>query len=219
VFDFSTFFTLKDNKGAGRYFAWYGTGNGIGIVGDTTDNLHWKNRGVTFLENHDTGYRTNEDGTPENNHQFDSFSNSWEVEQAYAQILTHPGLPCVYWKHYLDWGPELQNKIRALINARKVAGIHTGSVVALQENAKNNGVYAARIDGRNGELYVRVGGSDEDWTPSASSYHDYREYAQGIGWKVWVKLPGNPDVQEVPLKGSLPVPTYTPPEEIAVGIP
>ncbi|HEY9198636.1 MAG TPA: alpha-amylase family glycosyl hydrolase, partial [Gammaproteobacteria bacterium] len=58
VFDFSGFFTLKDHKG--DYTAWYGFGNGIGMVGDTTDGVAWKNRAVTFLENHDTGYRTNE---------------------------------------------------------------------------------------------------------------------------------------------------------------
>ena len=80
VFDFSTFFTLKDNKG--NYKAWYGFGYGLGLVGDTTDNLPWKNRAVTFLENHDTGYRTNEDGTPEQDHGSDSFTNNWEVEQA-----------------------------------------------------------------------------------------------------------------------------------------
>lgn len=55
-------FTLKDNKG--NYDAWYGFGNGIGMVGDTTDGHPWKNRAVTFLENHDTGYRTNEDDRP-----------------------------------------------------------------------------------------------------------------------------------------------------------
>ena len=43
---------------------WYGFGNGIGLMGDTTDGQPWKQRAVTFLENHDTGYRTNEDGTP-----------------------------------------------------------------------------------------------------------------------------------------------------------
>ena len=48
---------------------------------------------MTFLENHDTGYRTNEDGSPEKGHQFDSFANTWEVEQAYAQILTLPLFP------------------------------------------------------------------------------------------------------------------------------
>jgi hypothetical protein len=41
---------------------------------------------------------------------FDSFANNWQVEQAYAQILTHPGAPSVYWKHYFEWGSDLQNK-------------------------------------------------------------------------------------------------------------
>jgi hypothetical protein len=103
------------------------------------------------------GYRTNPDGTPEKDHKFDSFQNTWEVEQAYAYILTHPGVPCVYWKHYFDWGQDLQNKIRALVNARKVAGVHSGSEIVLQDNARSRGVYAARVLGRAGDLFVRVG--------------------------------------------------------------
>jgi alpha-amylase len=214
VFDFTTFFTLKDNKG--RYTAWYGFGNGVGMVGDTTDNLPWKNRAVTFLENHDTGYRTNEDGTPEKDHYSDNFSNTWEVEQAYAHILTHPGVPCAYWKHYFDWGDDLRNKINGLINARKVAGVKSGSKVHTQQNALAKGIYGAMIEGANGELYVRIGGNDSDWQPSFSDYHDYREYVQGVGWKVWVKLPGNPVVRQAPLKPALPVPDYRQPENIQV---
>lgn len=214
VFDFSTQFVLKDNKG--NYGAWYGFGNGVGLVGDTTDGRPWKNRAVTFLENHDTGYRTNEDGTPEKDHQFDSFANNWQVEQAYAQILTHPGVPTVYWKHYFDWGRDLQNKIRALINARKVAGVDAGSTLNLQDNARANGVYAARVVGSHGALYVRIGGDDSRWQPSFSGYRDYREYAQGNGWKVWVGLPGNPPFQQAPLHDPLPVPVYQPAETIVV---
>ena len=126
VFDFTTLFTLRDNKGDFR--AWYGFGAGIGMVGDNTDAHPWKNKAVTFLENHDTGYRTNEDGTPQEHHETDSFANNWEVEQGYAQILTHPGVPTVYWKHYFDWGADLRNQIRALINARKVAGVTRGAL-------------------------------------------------------------------------------------------
>jgi alpha-amylase len=214
VFDFSTLFTLKDNKG--NYRAWYGAGHGIGMVGDTTDNLPWRNRAVTFLENHDTGYRTNEDGTPQQDHELDSFANGWQVEQGYAQILTHPGVPTVYWKHYFDWGPDLREKIRALINARKVAGVHAGSELDLQENARANGVYGARVAGRNGDLYVRIGGEDAQWQPSASGYANYREYAAGAGWRVWVALPGNPEVQQAPLKQPLPVPDYRPAKDITV---
>jgi alpha-amylase len=214
VFDFSTLFTLKANKG--DYRAWYGSGAGIGMVGDGTDGLPWKNRAVTFLENHDTGFRTDEDGRPQEHHEFDSFANGWEVEQGYAQILTHPGVPTVFWKHYFDWGPDLRARIRALINARKVAGVHAGSMLHLQNNAREKGVYAARVAGRNGDLYVRIGGDDAQWRPSDSGYAGYREYATGAGWKVWVGLPGNPEVREAPEKPALPVPAYRDPRTIDV---
>jgi alpha-amylase len=214
VFDFSTFFTLKDNKG--NYAAWYGYGNGLGMVGDTTDGLPWKNKAVTFLENHDTGYRTNEDGSPQEGHKFDNFLNDWQVEQGYAYILTHPGVPTVYWKHYFDWGPDLKETIQALINARKVAGVHAGSPVHTQHNAQEKRVYAALVVGKQGELYVRIGGSDMDWQPHFSNYHGYQEYARGAGWKVWVKLPGNPQVQQAQHREALPIPEYRDPHSINV---
>ena len=206
VFDFTTFFTLKDNKG--KYAALYGYGNGIGMVGDTTDGHPWKNKAVTFLKNHDTGYRTNEDGTAQEHHQYEDFLNDWQVEQGYSYILTHPGVPTVFWKHFFDWGQDLRNKISALINARKVAGVNAGSIVHTQYNARQKGVYAARIIGRFGDLYIRIGGSDQDWQPHYSNYHDYREYASGNGWKVWLKLAGNPPVQQAQVKQGFPVPDY-----------
>ena len=214
VFDFTTMFTLKGNKG--NYKAWYGYGNGLGIMGDNTDKQPWKQRAVTFLENHDTGYRTNEDGTPQQDHKSDSFANNWEVEQAYAYILTHPGVPCVYWKHYFDWGNDLREKIKALINARKVAGVHSGSTLFTQNNAGYKNVYAARITGSKGDIYVRIGGADNDWQPSDSSYKDYREYAQGAGWKVWVGLPNNPGFQQAPRRPAFDVPTYKAAESITI---
>jgi len=63
---------------------------------------------------------------------------------------------------------------------------------------------------------ARIGGSDDDWQPSASGYQDYREYAAGAGWKVWVKLPGNPAPREAPLHGALPLPQYMPPDHITL---
>jgi alpha-amylase len=213
VFDFTTVFTLEQIRD-GRYYALYGFGNGIGMVGDTTDGLPWKNRAVTFVQNHDLGYRTNEDGTPQQGHEADKFANNWQVEQAYAHVLTHPGVPTVFWKHYFDWGTDLRNKIKALVNARKVAGVHAGSAIHLQDNARSNGVYAARVVGRHGDLYVRLGGNDSQWEPSRSNYAAYREYAQGAGWKVWVGLPGNPPFREAPPKPALPIPGYVPAVQI-----
>ncbi|MGA2702781.1 MAG: alpha-amylase family glycosyl hydrolase [Isosphaeraceae bacterium] len=214
VFDFSTRGTLKNNKS--NYAIWTGFGNGLGMVGDTADGQPWKQRAVTFLENHDTGYRTREDGSFEDQHQFDSFANTWEVEQAYAYILTHPGVPCVFWKHYFDWGNELRYKIRALINARKIAGVKSGSALSPQDNARQKGVYAAMVAGLKGDLYVRIGGSDADWQPSYSNYKDYREYAYSAGSKVWVKLPSNPDLRQAPLKSPIPVPQFQPADQINI---
>ncbi len=214
VFDFTTRKTLNENKG--NYQSLFGFGQGIGFIGDDTDGHPWKNRAVTFLENHDTGYRTDEDGTPQDNHHFDSFANNWQVEQGYAYILTHPGIPSVYWKHYFDWGSELKNKIKALINARKVAGVHAGSSLHTQQNARNNGVYAAKVDGRIGALFVRIGGDDLQWQPFYSGYHNYREYAYGNGWKVWVKIEGNPDILQSPLKSPFRIPRFTEADEIEI---
>ena len=122
----------------------------------------------------------------------------------------------MYWKHYFDWGSNLRERIKALINARKVAGVHAGSGLFVQQNAKAKGVYAARVQGSQGDLYVRVGGSDSDWQPSTSNYKDYREYAWGEGWKVWAAIRNNPEVQQAPRKDPFPVPEYTPADQIPV---
>lgn len=215
VFDFTTQFTLKDHKG--NYLALYGPyDTGIGLVGDTTDGNFWRNRAVTFLENHDSGYRTDESGQPQAGHERDSFLNDWQVEQAYAYILTHPGIPTIYWKHYFDWGNGLQERIKALINARKSAAVHAGSRIHTQQNARQRGVYAAYVEGSKGALYVRIGGSDGEWTPAQSGYREYREYAWGSGWKVWVGLPGNPEVQQAPRRSGLPIPQYQAAQDIVV---
>jgi len=216
VFDFTSFFSLKNAINGGQPASLRGFGQGIGLVGDHTDGLPWKARAVTFVENHDTGYRTNDDGTPQQDHRFDSFAKGAAVEQAYAQILTHPGVPTVYWKHYFDWGPDLQAKLRALINARKLAGVNAGSPVDPQNNATANGVYAARIDGSRGRLYVRIGGSDASWQPGASGYGGFREVARGQDWVVWLALPGNPPLRPAPRHAPFPVPAVLGLERIQV---
>ena len=211
VFDFSTYFVLKDNIGSGSgvhtdYSGLYNENKGPGLLGDNTDGIAWKQKSVTFLENHDTGWRTNEDGSTQEHHEFDSFENNRQVEQGYAYILTHPGIPCVFWKHYFDWGEELQEKIKALIHCRKLCGVHSGSSYHIQQNAAEAGVYAAMVEGTQGKLCVRIGGNDDQWKPSASGYQDFTEYLTGEDWKVWITL-NNHEVDdpfdEYPLNNSL----------------
>ncbi len=221
VFDYNTYWTLKANKG--NYGALYprnargreGEPVTPGLLADETDGLPWKGRCVTFVGNHDQGYRT-KDGKPDCDHLTDHFRNGWEIEQAYAYILTHPGVPTVFWKHYFEWGDDLRLKIKALINARKVAGVHASSALHPQDNARAKGVYAARVEGHRGDLYVWIGGNKAKWEPSDSGYANYRDYAHGNGWQVWLALPANPPWQRAPLAGPLPVPMPRDPAQIDV---
>lgn len=48
---------------------------------------------------------------------------SKQVAQGYAYILTHPGMPCVFWEHYFDWGSDMRREIDALIKVRRRRGL------------------------------------------------------------------------------------------------
>jgi hypothetical protein len=69
---------------------------------------------VTFIANHDT----------------DSTQNHWpfpkdHVGAGYAYILTHPGLPCIFWDHLFTWGAELNKQINTLVQVRLVQVLPT----------------------------------------------------------------------------------------------
>jgi alpha-amylase len=87
--------------------------------------------GVTFIDNHDTG----------------STQNLWpfpsdKVMQGYVYILTHPGIPSVFYDHFFDWG--LKEGISILIAIRSRNGIRpTSSVRILASDAD---LYVAAID-------------------------------------------------------------------------
>lgn len=131
-----------------------------------------KNKAVTFLENHDTGFPQLEN---------DSFENNEKLMQGYAFILTHPGIPCVYWKHYFDW--ERGDEIKALIHARKQAGIHSGSFLKTEVHGNS---YVAIVGDRAEEsssLIVRIG-EEGEFEPGAD---DWTLTASGEGYAVWVR--------------------------------
>jgi alpha-amylase len=144
VFDWSTYELLKHyiNNGMVNHLPAITWKDGVwdGLIAVNKD------KSVTFLENHDTGF-------PQQ--QFDSFGNNDRLMQAYAYILTHPGIPCVYWKHYFEW--RRGDAIRALIRARKYAGVHSGSYIKaeLHDNA-----YVAIVGDRptdSSTLIVKIG--------------------------------------------------------------
>jgi alpha-amylase len=138
-------------------------GKPIGAIG------WWPQRSVTFVDNHDTGPSP---GVGQDHWPFPSN----KVEEGYAYILTHPGIPSVYWPHYFDWGTDMQNKIKALIGIRKSQGINSGSSVAIQ--VADAGKYAAIV---NGNTAVKIGGGS--WSPGSG----WTLSASGSGWAVWKK--------------------------------
>ncbi len=123
----------------------------------------WPSRAVTFVDNHDTG----------------SSQNYWpfpggKVMQGYAYILTHPGVPSVFWDHYFDWG--LKAPIDALMKVRQDNGLHSESPVSIQRAEWN--VYAAIIDGK---VAMKIGPGS--WSPGAG----WTLRASGNDYAVWDK--------------------------------
>ena len=98
----------------------------------------WSEKSVTFLDNHDTHYESQ-------NHW--SFPNE-HVVSGYAYILTHPGTPMVYWSHLCAYGDE----ITELIRIRKETNIRSDSKVDILEASER--CYVARVDER---IEIQIG--------------------------------------------------------------
>lgn len=118
---------------------------------------------VTFVDNHDT-YR---DGN-----KFKGY-----VEQAYAFLLSSPGVPCIFWPHWRKY----QIAIDAQIKARKIAGVHSQSDVVVTAKDK---YYESRAQGKNGQLICRIGFAAPKEAPKG-----YHLAASGSNW--WYYLSDN----------------------------
>ena len=108
---------------------------------------------VTFIDNHDTFDRGNAYGdnqfTPSTD--LSTATNKDYVLQASAYMLMMPGVPCVFYPHWVSYKDE----INELIAVRKQAGIHSQSQVLAEESGLYK--YHATIQGHRGKVIVRVG--------------------------------------------------------------
>jgi alpha-amylase len=136
----------------------------------------WAAKSVTFIDNHDTG-----PSYPSGGQNHWPFPNgNQEVMQGYAYILTHPGIPCVYWVHFYDWDQATYgSKIKLLMAARKEKGVTSTSAVSIQ--AAQTNLYAAIITGNTGSLAVKLGSTA--WSPGTG----WTLVTSGINWAVWKK--------------------------------
>lgn len=99
----------------------------------------WPSRAVTFLDNHDTGSTQQHWPFP-----------SGKEETGYAYLMTHPGIPCVLWEHYYDYGKK--DVIDKLIDIRKRNGIKADS--KLKIITADQDLYLAEVDDK---LFIKLG--------------------------------------------------------------
>eukprot|EP00915_Cephaloidophora_sp_WS-2016_P006263 GHVH01008251.1.p1 GENE.GHVH01008251.1~~GHVH01008251.1.p1 ORF type:complete len:897 (+),score=96.72 GHVH01008251.1:194-2884(+) len=127
---------------------------------------------VTFLDNHDT----------EHLDFVGRFANgdSRKILIGYAILLTHPGIPSIFWTHFSDYGSHLTSKITALGKIRKEAGVHSTSQVNIH-CAKFDG-YVVYVNGKHKTVCLRVGHAD-GFSPS----NGWESKCGGDGWNVWWK--------------------------------
>ncbi|CAD6265191.1 unnamed protein product [Miscanthus lutarioriparius] len=160
AFDFTTKGVLQAAVQGELWRMRDGNGKAPGMIGWLPE------KAVTFIDNHDTG----------------STQNSWpfprdRVMQGYAYILTHPGIPSIFYDHVFDW--NLKQEISTLAAIRKRNGIHPGSKLSIVK--AEGDVYVATIDDK---VITKIGPRYDvgSLIPSGFSVA-----AHGDGYCVWEK--------------------------------
>ncbi|THF95992.1 hypothetical protein TEA_009395 [Camellia sinensis var. sinensis] len=114
----------------------------------------WPSRAVTFLDNHDTG-----------------------STQGYAYILTHPGIPTVFYDHFYDWGNSIHDQIAKLMEIRKKQDINSRSSITIFEAQPN--LYSAIIGEK---VCMKIG--DGSWCPAG---REWKLATCGNRYAIWHK--------------------------------
>jgi len=167
AFDFTTKGILNDALANGNYWRLKATdGKPQGAIG------WWPAMSVTFVDNHDTG---GSESCTNGQHLWQAPCG--QVMEGYAYILSHPGIPTVYYPHIYNWG--LKTQIAALIKARKAAGVNSTSAVTI--SAAQQGLYAAIITGTAHQLAMKIG--PNSWSPGTG----WTLQTSGTNYAVWMK--------------------------------
>lgn len=164
AFDFATKFEINYAFNQNRFDALATTdGSGNMIPNGVKGLADYSRYAVTFVDNHDT-YK-------------DGHKMTGDVVAANAYILTHPGTPCVFWKHW----KSNHDEIARLIQIRKAVGVTNQSEVIVI--ACDQAHYVARVNGEYGSLIIALG----DVSYSPSEYTDEDVVAQNAQYKIWTK--------------------------------
>ena len=180
TFDFATKYTaFNDGIAAENYYKL----QGAGLPGAGKSRY-----AVTFVDSHDSFQRDNNELCGEGN----SMSLCRDkVLLCNAYMLSMPGVPCVFWPHWVTFKEE----IKKMINARYKTGVHSESSV---NDEAGNGYYKATIYGKNGEIRLLLGpNSGYNTTPQG-----YTLAVKGTNYGVYYKTTsarGDKDKERQPI--------------------
>lgn len=175
TFDFGQYYSMQEGL-SGNYVK-FGSGSTMaGLVGV----FGYSDYAVTFVDNHDTFVKY---GAPEGSN----------IMKAYAYILTHPGIPCVFIPHYYGGTYSKDNITRTyssykesidlIMAVRKANQIDAWSSLQV---ATTSGVYAAyikkRYDDASASVAVKIGPGS--WSPGTG----WILAASGTDYAVWSKV-------------------------------
>ena len=138
TFDFATKYTAFNNGIASNYYQGL---KGPGLLGAGKSRY-----AVTFLDSHDSFQRDDNEFCGKNN----SMKYPGKIQQCYAYLLSMPGVPCVFYPHWV----KFKEQLKPMINARYKTGVHSESAVS---DEAGSGYYKATITGTNGAIRVLIG--------------------------------------------------------------
>ena len=128
---------------------------------------------VTFVDNHDTFTRNGSEFGGQNKSMTEEIKD--RLLQANAYILSMPGIPCVFYPHWVTY----KDAIKPMIEARHLVGVHSQSEV--KDEYAEQGGYQATIVGKNGWLILQLGNK------VGGSFDGFSKKASGNGYAIWVK--------------------------------
>lgn len=156
AFDFQFRYTVRNAVNSGNWTKLtQQNDNNWPLMSNNYNGGSYRRWAVTFVENHDTEYRSSAS-------QQDPLKKDTLAANAY--LLSMPGTPCVFYKHWLSY-PE---DIKAMVSVRKGAGIHNMSSYSVL--AANGDYQATAVTGTNGTLLAVVGKGAETYAPNATSW-------------------------------------------------
>ena len=173
AFDFQFRYTVRN---AANYSDWSNLGKqndgNWPLVSSSFYTGSYRQYAVTFVENHDTEYRS---ATA----QQDPLRKDTLAANAY--LLAMPGTPCVFLKHWQAYKQEIAN----MVAVRKAVGINNMSKPT--NMASNKDYYAVQVAGDGDKKLLCVVGTkaatytptNTAWKKVISGYH-YVYYVQGI---------------------------------------